>query len=323
MNRNPFHEIRLGDFRCFHEQQTARLAPLTLLVGDNSTGKTTFLAALRAVWEVAFQQREPDFREPPYDLGAFPEIAHSRGKGNHRADSFAIGFSSRGTRRRPVEFDVTFESRAATPSPSELTWRSKDVWIKCSGINSEILTIDLGSGNGSWRIAEQSFLQETRPWLTPARFLTHSLRRRISDFKENPERLRKLDGTPGAPGPEDSAHFSDLLQEFATFPPPEAPFAGAPVRSSPRRTYDPTRPLPDPEGAYVPTYFANVHFQDKSRWRQLKEKLRTSAALPVSSTRSGYGNSPARRAVRSNWRSGNPARTDRVRSATSSMSDTV
>ena len=273
MNRNPFHEIRLQDFRCFHEQQTARLAPLTLLVGDNSTGKTTFLAALRAVWDVAFRQREPDFREPPYDLGTFPEIVHSRGKGNHRADSFAIGCSSRGRRRRAVEFDVTFESRAATPSPSELTWRSKDVWIKCSGVNSEILTIDLGSGNGSWRIAERSFLEETRPWLTPARFLTHSLQRRVTEFKDNPERLRKLVGTPSAPSPEDSAQFSDLLREFAAFPPAEAPFAGAPVRSSPRRTYDPTRPLPDPEGAYVPTYFANVHFQDKSRWHQLKEKL--------------------------------------------------
>ena len=67
MNRDQFHEIRLRDFRCFHDEQTARLAPLTLLVGDNSTGKTSFLAAVRAVWDAAFRQAEPDFREPPYD----------------------------------------------------------------------------------------------------------------------------------------------------------------------------------------------------------------------------------------------------------------
>ena len=35
-------EIRLRDYRCFREEQTARLAPLTLLVGENSTGKTSF-----------------------------------------------------------------------------------------------------------------------------------------------------------------------------------------------------------------------------------------------------------------------------------------
>ena len=40
MSFHQFREIRLRDFRCFREQQTARLAPLTLLVGDNSTGKT-------------------------------------------------------------------------------------------------------------------------------------------------------------------------------------------------------------------------------------------------------------------------------------------
>ena len=63
--------------------QTAHLAPLTLLVGENSTGKTSFLAAVRAICDVAFRQREnPDFREPPYDLGSFPEIVHGRsGKG--------------------------------------------------------------------------------------------------------------------------------------------------------------------------------------------------------------------------------------------------
>ena len=36
--------ITLQNFRCFRERQTARLAPLTLLVGNNGTGKTSFLA---------------------------------------------------------------------------------------------------------------------------------------------------------------------------------------------------------------------------------------------------------------------------------------
>ena len=36
MSFRQFREIRLRDFRCFCEEQKARLAPLTLLVGDNS-----------------------------------------------------------------------------------------------------------------------------------------------------------------------------------------------------------------------------------------------------------------------------------------------
>ena len=58
-------EIRLRDYRCFREEQTARLAPLTLLVGENSTGKTSFLAIIRALWEFANDYRIPDFKEEP------------------------------------------------------------------------------------------------------------------------------------------------------------------------------------------------------------------------------------------------------------------
>ena len=51
------------------------------------------------------------------------------------------------------------------------------------------------------------------------------------------------------------------------------PFASAPVRSKPRRTYDPARPTPDPEGDHVPMYLANLFSQDKLKWEDLKEKL--------------------------------------------------
>ena len=70
--------ITLKNFRCFRDEQTARLAPLTLLVGENSTGKTSFMAMIRALWDIAYGLRIPDFKEEPYDLGSFYEIAHHR-----------------------------------------------------------------------------------------------------------------------------------------------------------------------------------------------------------------------------------------------------
>ena len=48
--------ITVRDYRCFRDKQTARLAPLTLLVGENSTGKTSFLALIRAFWDVAVRE---------------------------------------------------------------------------------------------------------------------------------------------------------------------------------------------------------------------------------------------------------------------------
>ena len=51
------------------------------------------------------------------------------------------------------------------------------------------------------------------------------------------------------------------------------PFASAPVRSKPRRTYDPSRPTRDPEGDYVPMYLADVYSRDKQAWRNLRSLL--------------------------------------------------
>ena len=62
--------VTLKNFRCFREEQTARLAPLTLLVGENSAGKTSFLALLRALWEIAYNLQIPDFKEAPMTWAA-------------------------------------------------------------------------------------------------------------------------------------------------------------------------------------------------------------------------------------------------------------
>ena len=51
-------------------------------------------------------------------------------------------------------------------------------------------------------------------------------------------------------------------------------FAGAPVRSKPRRTYDPSRLIPDPEGEYVPTHTSPICLVEISdEWGNLKSVL--------------------------------------------------
>ena len=78
MSFRQFREIRLRDFRCFREEQPARLAPLTLLVGDSSTSKTSLLAAVRAVWDAAHGSGDPDFRKPPFDNRAWRQRVMER-----------------------------------------------------------------------------------------------------------------------------------------------------------------------------------------------------------------------------------------------------
>ena len=53
----------------------------------------------------------------------------------------------------------------------------------------------------------------------------------------------------------------------------QRPYASAPVRSKPRRTYDPARSISDPEGDHIPMYLANMFFQEKKVWTRLKAAL--------------------------------------------------
>lgn len=82
--------ITLQNYRCFgSEEQSARLAPLTLLVGPNSTGKTSFLALIRALWDVAFREVVPNFREHPYDLGSWDDIVYNPGGEGRGPENFS------------------------------------------------------------------------------------------------------------------------------------------------------------------------------------------------------------------------------------------
>ena len=80
----------LEDFRCFAGRNEIPIRPLTLLVGENSTGKTSFLAAVRAAHDLR-SGTALDFNREPFRLGSYDQIANYRGGRAGRARSFAIG----------------------------------------------------------------------------------------------------------------------------------------------------------------------------------------------------------------------------------------
>ena len=53
----------------------------------------------------------------------------------------------------------------------------------------------------------------------------------------------------------------------------QRPFADAPIRSQPHRTYDPTQIYRDPEGKYVPAYLAGLVRHNVDEWQLLKTRL--------------------------------------------------
>ena len=273
-------QITLKNFRCFREEQSARLAPLTLLVGENSTGKTSFMAMIRALWDVVYCNRVPDFKEDPYDLGSFDEIAHHRRVKRGRAVTFEAGFNKiqRGdSNDQPYSFRMAFGKKGAAPVPLKIRFAHEDVWIEgCYDKDSSPL-IKFGTSNGVWHWQIPDAFPSRRYSYTDrmAPFVSAFSRWRAVGALEGRAKFIPQKGS-GPPSENDLAAIGQLEYDHGFYDfgcSEERPFAGAPVRSKPRRTYDPSRATPDPEGDYIPMYLANLYFQDKSTWDTLKGAL--------------------------------------------------
>ena len=251
-------EVTLSDYRCFHSEQQVRLAPLTILVGENSTGKTSFLAMVRALWEVAYQDAIPDFKAPPYDLGSFDEVAHHRGKRGGRTETFDAGFRATEDSHNdqdPICFDVTFARLGSAPVPVRRRVSRGMVSVEATQ-TGDMFEVTFETANGSWRTERRIPLGSGDSLLTPMLVAEHDLH----DIRRE---CKIADGD-----------MADILS-LVHLPHRSAgqPYAGAPVRSKPRRTYDPARPVRDPEGDYVPMYWADVFFRDRQTWNDLKERI--------------------------------------------------
>lgn len=48
------------------------------------------------------------------------------------------------------------------------------------------------------------------------------------------------------------------------------PYAGGPVRSRPRRYYEPSHDIPDPEGYHIPMVLNNLYYRDDKAWSDIK-----------------------------------------------------
>ena len=274
-------QITLKNFRCFREEQTARLAPLTLLVGENSTGKTSFMAMIRALWDVCFKFRVPDFKEEPYDLGSFDEIAHHRGGRGGRAATFEAGFDFTVKDRmvkggRAHRFEITFEKKGTVPVPVRRYLAHKEVWIE-HRLKESRHDIGFGISKHTWKGQLPDFrrvrIETEDDLLLPFSILLRRLQNR-EDRERDSESIASQDSTP--PTDEDWKRIEGLADRFrwmGRHGSNQRPYASAPVRSKPHRTYDPARPTRDSEGVYIPMYLANVHFQNKAQWKTLKAAL--------------------------------------------------
>ena len=158
--------IEIGDVRCFEGTQSARTRRITLLVGENGAGKSTFLGCYRTLAKLSNLHdlaEDNHFDEPPFQMGGFDSIARA-GKtsftvggrfAEHCHDRVAFTFQAVGGRpvdrgmelrfqgrddflrnlhvTAPAEPDVLMRLQSAGFSfdllPGEVSFRSVSTWL--------------------------------------------------------------------------------------------------------------------------------------------------------------------------------------------------
>ncbi len=238
------------------------LRPITLLVGENSTGKSTFLGCYRVLSELLFPwprpTSQPDFNEEPFSMGSFRDIVRSRRGPRGRIDEFRLGIAVDSSRRSEPGFELwtTFTEKGSQPVVSSFRW-------------------DFG---------EPEFL-EVRPnvsgqttWKTPY----HEI---VTDF---PFDFFRIGGNMFVRGGDEKGLDAVLDYVRKLFPqetddpwslseqlsPPQSTLVpGAPLRSKPTRTYNPIREMASSDGEHVPMLMMRLNRTDKQHWNSLHDNL--------------------------------------------------
>jgi hypothetical protein len=256
--------LQFEGIRCFPEAQDAIIRPLTLLVGENSSGKSTFLALCQIASSLlnnSIDQKYP-FNDPPFLLGAYDQIASYRGGRGGRAKSFFVTLSLGGD---PAEGSIRadFMSRNGQPSLRAWQFKVKDLlWQLVPDDDRGERALLISSDRGKKEIRGINALIAWDFFRLPSSYLADhwDMHPASKDFADvfSPHDIQLLAKT-----------FNSISRAFGS-----RTYAMAPIRTSPARTYDPVSAEPKPEGSHVPMLLASLsRSAPRGQWAALQHEL--------------------------------------------------
>ena len=263
-------EVTIENFRCFRERRTVRLAPLTLLVGENSTGKTSLMAMVRILWRAVFDgQLFPSFKDEPFDLGSFREVAYQSEQDGGSDQELSAGFTVGDCRS-----DVEFRKGNVGAEVCRLHVENATASVTWTHSPEGHVTVEAKTATGKWIFdsdklddlnLELALLKDHRIWGIVSFFNYLDANRLPKTGNptftyQDREELKRLIVGPYAVIA--NRYNRDLIHN--------SPVATAPVRSRPHRTYNPGPGFLDPEGAGVPEHLAALANSDAEQWKSLK-----------------------------------------------------
>ncbi len=253
-------QFTMEEVRCFAGRQEFEIRPLTFLVGENSTGKTTALACFQMLANYLWRG-EIDFNSHPYSMGTFKDIVRKTTK---KEKVFKLGFTLKGSRKTgSIEHTVEFVKKEAGIEPTvrsvTLEFGDGEIVIGANDTRNESIRLGIcDKEQNKYRIDVHPALLDRDSPLFLLELATHRREQQSEDERAIADYLKKKSGDAMYPWWEISAG---------------SVFSTSPVRSQPKRTYDPTREFDDPEGSDIPMRLMRIKATDEKRWQYLKGEL--------------------------------------------------
>lgn len=271
-------DLALRDFRGFHNQGFVRVRPITLLIGENSAGKSSFLAGMKFILDFISGRKEPSFNGDPFQLGTYDQIAHFRGGRGGRAKEFRISLRQNIVMRKSrssevsgnflTELHLVFEGVESHAAIKTIRVTSNKEALEVSAADEALNTVFIDrKGERHTLNHSLSEVPIARPelfryWRFLLRELRFSTRQRAEGNDEVSEAYPK------------SAVLLNELAEAITRRAPSAIEATSAIRTRPQRTYTPGTERVDGEGSHVPYELAKLYrLKEKSAWRSVKSSI--------------------------------------------------
>lgn len=250
-------QFTIEEVRCFAERQQFEIRPLTFLVGENSTGKTTALACFQVLAN-CLCEKEIDFNSDPYSMGTFKDIVR---KSRKKEKAFTLGFTFRGE-NEDVEYTAEFVEKKGGVEPviNSITVKFTDgeiVFMTGDKLARDARLIDFDEKQNQYRIDCGTDIFTSLSLGIFLKFLEGQSEGKIALAKYLEAHENSVSSIFG---PWEIWHTISV-------------FSTSPIRSRPQRTYDPTREFYDPEGSDVPMRLMQIQATRKKEWEALKGML--------------------------------------------------
>ncbi len=231
-----------------------------------------------------------NFKQEPFDLGSFEEIAHNQGN-SQRSEAFRIGAewkfeAGEGNNESQKELynyndyviNAEFRQSGAFPYLSLLKINADKISIESSFDKSKKGTLQFQ--HDGLNLKFDANFSVARPAVNLFDSIQYLILNKIIELTSEKIRNKELD-----PDEIPSVLESNLIDYHKNLPAirvmdnltgggkGRVPFAIAPVRSKPHRTYDPGTISIDSEGNNFPSLLANLSAGDRHKWEEVRKPL--------------------------------------------------